>query len=124
MASRNPTKSSARRLMVAELVKWAKFGRVQLYSAISNSYFEPQTPKRLLGLQQKEEFSYGKWFCADGMYTGPVFLFLQGESSYEALNPSGPRQIEIDFVGWITENMVDMTGADNQRWPVRSIDSR
>lgn len=76
----------------------------------NNSYFEAQSPKRLLRSQEMEESRYGKWFSADGMSTGLVFLFLQGVSSYEARRPSPPRPIMIDFAEWVTENMFHMIG--------------
>lgn len=77
----------------------------------NNSYFEAQSPKRLLRSQDLENSRYGKWFCADGMSTGLVFLLLQGVSSYEARRPTKPRPVEIDFEEWMTENIYHMIGA-------------
>lgn len=76
----------------------------------NNSYFEAQTPKRLLRSQQLENSCYGSWFCADGMSTGLVFLFIQGVSSYEARRPTNPRPIEIEIAEWRTENIYHMIG--------------
>lgn len=76
----------------------------------NNSYFEAQTPKRLLRSQQLENSCYGSWFCADGMSTGLVFLFLQGVSSYEARRHANPRAIEMEFAEWRTENIYHMIG--------------
>ena len=78
----------------------------------NNSYFEAQTPKRLLRSQELENSCYGSWFCADGMSTGLVFLFLQGVSCYEGARrrPTNKPIEELEAAEWRTENIYHMIG--------------